>query len=110
MPRRGATGREHQMLGYERMETTKIYTHVHIDALREVHARCHPHGRLDENHDLYGCLTGPAPQEHELPSPDAEEVLQTEAVMVAAAPSSESPAARPRGSDPTWPKLSTKTR
>jgi integrase/recombinase XerD len=42
------------MLGHERMETTQIYTHVHIEALREIHARCHPHGRLDENHDLYG--------------------------------------------------------
>ena len=42
------------MLGHERMETTQIYTHVHIEALREIHARCHPHGRLDENHDAYG--------------------------------------------------------
>ena len=33
-----------EMLGHERIETTQIYTHVHIDALREVHARCHPQG------------------------------------------------------------------
>jgi len=36
------------MLGHARMETTQIYTHVHIDALREVHARCHPHGSLPD--------------------------------------------------------------
>ncbi len=31
------------MPGHARMETTQIHTHVHIDALRDVHARCHPH-------------------------------------------------------------------
>jgi len=34
-----------ELLGHARMETTQIYTHVHIDALRDVHTRCHPHGR-----------------------------------------------------------------
>jgi integrase/recombinase XerD len=38
-----------EMLGHVRMETTQIYTHVHIDALREVHTRCHPHGRMAED-------------------------------------------------------------
>ncbi|MFU8893806.1 MAG: tyrosine-type recombinase/integrase [Luteolibacter sp.] len=38
-----------EMLGHARMETTQIYTHVHIDALREVHTRCHPHGRMAED-------------------------------------------------------------
>ncbi len=33
-----------EMLGHERMETTQIYTHVHIDALQRIHTRCHPHG------------------------------------------------------------------
>jgi integrase/recombinase XerD len=37
-----------EMLGHARMETTQIYTHVHVDALREIHTRCHPHGRLDQ--------------------------------------------------------------
>ena len=37
-----------EMLGHARMETTQIYTHVHIDALREIHTRCHPHGRLNQ--------------------------------------------------------------
>jgi integrase/recombinase XerD len=37
-----------EMLGHARLETTQIYTHVHIDALREVHARSHPHGRLEK--------------------------------------------------------------
>ena len=43
----GASGGEHQMLGHARLETTQIYTHVHIDALRACHARTHPHGTAD---------------------------------------------------------------
>jgi RHS repeat-associated protein len=75
-----------EMLGHERIETTQIYTHVHIDALREVHSRCHPHGRLDETHDLYGQLTHPAtPEIRNFPSSNAAELLQPEANMVAAA-------------------------
>jgi len=35
-----------EMLGHARLDTTQIYTHVNIRALTEVHARCHPHGRL----------------------------------------------------------------
>jgi integrase/recombinase XerD len=35
-----------EMLGHARMETTQIYTHVHIEALREIHRRCHPHGKM----------------------------------------------------------------
>ena len=35
-----------EMLGHERLETTQIYTHVHIEALREIHLKCHPHGKL----------------------------------------------------------------
>ena len=74
-----------EMLGHARMETTQIYTHVHIDALREVHSRCHPHGRLDETHDIYGQITKPdTPEMRDLPSCDAEEPLQVEANMVAA--------------------------
>jgi|GEM_PF-2787027 len=85
------------MLGHARMETTQIYTHVHIDALQEVHARTHPHGRLDETHDLNGLLTAPeltAPDspEPELPSREAEDSLQAVANMVATAPSTEVPA------------------
>ncbi|MEX1049766.1 MAG: tyrosine-type recombinase/integrase [Akkermansiaceae bacterium] len=53
-----------EMLGHARMETTQIYTHVHIDALREIHTRCHPHGRLGPNDDMHGAIpsqTNPAP-------------------------------------------------
>ena len=35
-----------EMLGHEQLTTTQIYTHVSIKALAEVHARCHPHGRM----------------------------------------------------------------
>jgi RHS repeat-associated protein len=36
------------MLGHARLDTTQIYTHVSIKALTEVHARSHPHGRMEE--------------------------------------------------------------
>jgi len=34
-----------QLLGHARLDTTQIYTAVTITQLREVHARCHPHGQ-----------------------------------------------------------------
>ena len=34
-----------ELLGHARLDTTQIYTAVSITQLREVHARCHPHGR-----------------------------------------------------------------
>jgi len=58
-----------EMLGHERMETTQIYTHVHIEALREVHARCHPHGKLGPDHDMNGKIT---PLEIPHPPDDAD--------------------------------------
>jgi RHS repeat-associated protein len=75
-----------EMLGHERMETTRIYTHVHIEALREVHTRTHPHGRLDEHHDLYGRLSIPDAPQQDLPSPGAGGPLEIEGVMVTATP------------------------
>ena len=35
-----------QLLGHESLETTAIYTEVSLKQLQEVHARCHPTGRL----------------------------------------------------------------
>jgi len=35
-----------QLLGHESLETTAIYTEVSIRQLQEVHARCHPSGKL----------------------------------------------------------------
>lgn len=34
-----------QLLGHVRLDTTAIYTQVSIQHLKEVHSRCHPHGR-----------------------------------------------------------------
>jgi len=33
-----------QLLGHARLDTTAIYAEVSIEHLKEVHARCHPHG------------------------------------------------------------------
>jgi integrase/recombinase XerD len=38
-----------QLLGHEKLETTAIYTEVNIRQLQDVHARCHPSGRLASN-------------------------------------------------------------
>jgi RHS repeat-associated protein len=43
-----------EMLGHARLDTTQIYTHVNIQALAEVHARCHPHGRLPSDFSADG--------------------------------------------------------
>jgi RHS repeat-associated protein len=58
-----------EMLGHERIDTTQIYTHVHIDALREVHTRCHPHGKLGHDRDMHGKLT---PTENMDSQPDVD--------------------------------------
>jgi hypothetical protein len=83
-----------EMLGHERMETTQIYTHVHIDALREVHTRCHPHGKLDPDRDMYGPVPSPPPPDarsnpcetDESPSHAAAPVLSAPPAMNATAP------------------------
>jgi RHS repeat-associated protein len=75
------------------METTQIYTHVNIDALQEVHARCHPHGRLGENHKLFSERAQPEmPAMRDLSSPDGMNPLLVEIIMVAAALTSDAPA------------------
>ncbi|MCU0778842.1 MAG: hypothetical protein MUF86_14425, partial [Akkermansiaceae bacterium] len=56
-------------LGHERIDTTQIYTPVHIDALREVHTRCHPHGKIGPDRDMHGTLTAP---ENPEPQPDGD--------------------------------------
>ena len=42
-----------EMLGHARLDTTQIYTHVNIQALSEVHARTHPHGRLPDSNEAH---------------------------------------------------------
>jgi len=58
-----------EMLGHARMETTQIYTHVHIEALREIHTRTHPHGRNDPREETTAHHT---PQSKNPPPPDPE--------------------------------------
>ncbi|MCU0776266.1 MAG: tyrosine-type recombinase/integrase, partial [Akkermansiaceae bacterium] len=72
-----------EMLGHERIDTTQIYTHVHIDALREVHARCHPHGKLGPDRDMHGKLTPPDNQDS-LPEVDFASHPNPEALNAAA--------------------------
>jgi integrase/recombinase XerD len=64
-----------EMLGHERIDTTQIYTHVHIDALREVHTRCHPHGKLGPVRDMHGKLTAPENLEGDFASHETAEAL-----------------------------------
>jgi RHS repeat-associated protein len=63
------------MLGHERMETTQIYTHVHIEALREIHTRCHPHGKLGPDRDMHGKITPPETGDVDFPSPLPDDPL-----------------------------------
>lgn len=72
-----------EMLGHERMETTQIYTHVHIEALREIHTRCHPHGKLSPYRDMHGKITPPESGEVDFPSTPINDPLTTSASMSA---------------------------
>jgi integrase/recombinase XerD len=76
-----------EMLGHVRMETTQIYTHVHIDALREVHARCHPHGSLGPDRDMYGKISTEENSDADFTFPTPEDPLQDSANMIATASS-----------------------
>lgn len=81
-----------EMLGHARMETTQIYTHVHIGALAEVHARSHPHGLLNETRNMYGTVSAPESAKahlatnQDLPFRDERDLLETQLEMAAAAP------------------------
>jgi integrase/recombinase XerD len=72
-----------EMLGHERMETTQIYTHVHIDALREVHARCHPHGKLGPDRDMNGRITPPENLDADFASHESAEALNAATMTTA---------------------------
>jgi RHS repeat-associated protein len=84
-----------EMLGHARMETTQIYTHVHIDALREIHARTHPHGRNEPDCEPGAMIPPPQnqpPGDPEFPSHASPEVigLVTEMAVTAYPPSTTS--------------------
>jgi integrase/recombinase XerD len=90
-----------EMLGHVRLETTQIYTHVHIDALREIHARTHPHGRLETEAD-----GNENDGSEKIPSPSPSETLLAEAMPATVAPTppdSRPPAESPRPAAPTGP-------
>ena len=79
-----------EMLGHARLETTQIYTHVSIRALTEVHARCHPHGRMDVPEPASNGMTG-----KDFASNPHSEPLSAESPMLAEHPSSAAPAEVP---------------
>jgi hypothetical protein len=64
---------------------------IHILSLREVHTRCHPHGKLGPDRDMHGKLTPPeTPPENPDPNRDADfashasaEALQAAAMVTA---------------------------
>ena len=88
------------MLGHERIETTQIYTHVHIDALREVHARCHPHGHLGPDRDMHGKIAAPAENRNEdFASPATGDPLVAASMNAACAPMAPALA---RAASETW--------
>jgi len=72
-----------EMLGHERMETTQIYTHVHIEALRETHTRCHPHGKLGPDRDMHGKLTPPESRSADFSSHESPEALNAAGMVKA---------------------------
>jgi RHS repeat-associated protein len=87
------------------METTQIYTHVNIDALQEVHARCHPHGRLGENHELFSeRAQTEMPAMRNLSSPGGMNPLRVETIMIAAALTSDAPASSMPASSQACPE------
>jgi integrase/recombinase XerD len=81
-----------EMLGHERIETTQIYTHVHIDALREVHSRCHPHGQLRPDQDMNGRIAIPVDRDPEFASPAAGDPLLAATMIAACVPLAPGPA------------------
>jgi integrase/recombinase XerD len=77
-----------EMLGHARLETTQIYTHVHIDALREIHARTHPHGRNEPDCEPGAMIPPPQnqpPGDPEFPSHASPEAIGLVTEMAATA-------------------------
>jgi integrase/recombinase XerD len=72
-----------EMLGHARLETTQIYTHVHIAALTEVHARCHPHGRLPAEGPETAVDPEPTPPPKSTPAPEPAPEPKPESAPVA---------------------------
>lgn len=92
-----------EMLGHERIETTQIYTHVHIDALREVHARCHPHGKLGPECDMHGKLTAPENSDGDFASQESTEALDASAMVTVCEQESRVPAEQAVATRPSRP-------
>jgi RHS repeat-associated protein len=83
-----------EMLGHARLETTQIYTHVHIAALTEVHARCHPHGRLPAE------KPDPTPAPEPIPSLKSEPPVTESTIEPEISSGSEALSAFPGPADP----------
>ncbi|MEI6398619.1 MAG: RHS repeat-associated core domain-containing protein [Pseudomonadota bacterium] len=80
------------MLGHARLDTTQIYTHVSIKALTEVHARSHPHGRMEEAEPENTADQQPEHEENSA-SPNPPHELLSDKDMIATPPSATAVAA-----------------
>jgi RHS repeat-associated protein len=81
-----------EMLGHARLDTTQIYTHVSIKTLTEVHARSHPHGRMEEVEPENTADQQPEHEENSA-SPNPPHELLSDKDMIATPPSATAVAA-----------------
>jgi RHS repeat-associated protein len=83
-----------ELLGHARLETTQIYTHVNIEALREIHTRCHPHGKLPLEKKYHSLEENSSPPDQNPLMPQAMTTVAEQTII-------EAPIASERCSFPT---------
>jgi integrase/recombinase XerD len=83
-----------ELLGHARLETTQIYTHVNIEALREIHTRCHPHGKLPLEEKYHSLEENSSPPDQNPLMPQAMTTVAEQTII-------EAPIASERCSFPT---------
>jgi RHS repeat-associated protein len=83
-----------ELLGHARLETTQIYTNVNIEALREIHTRCHPHGKLPLEEKYHSLEENSSPPDQNPLMPQAMTTVAEQTII-------EAPIASERCSFPT---------